>query len=120
PADGADREVDLPQQQHEDDADRDQPDRGDLQHQVGQVLAERKRSFSNWKIAQISARPMTTRSDARSPWTIRRSVSRRPSRSPPSAALPLGLWTLSVIAPPAPPRSRPRRPYLPCLPSWRR
>ncbi len=37
-ADGADREVDLAEQQHVDDADRDQPDGGDLQHQVGQVL----------------------------------------------------------------------------------
>src|SRR3984885_11961664 len=38
PADGTHREVDLPQQQHVDDAHRDQPDGGDLQHQVGQVL----------------------------------------------------------------------------------
>ena len=41
--------------------------------------AERKRSFSNWKIAQISARPMTTRSEARSPWMKRRMVARRAS-----------------------------------------
>ena len=37
-ADGADREVDLAEQQHVDDADRDQADGGDLEHQVGQVL----------------------------------------------------------------------------------
>ena len=36
--------------------------------------AERKRSFSNWKIAQISARPITTRNEARSPWIRRRIV----------------------------------------------
>ena len=36
-ADGADREVDLPQQQHVHDADRDQADRRDLEHQVGEV-----------------------------------------------------------------------------------
>ena len=64
--------------------------------------AERKRSFSNWKIAQIRARPMTTRSEARSPWTSRRSVSPRHRASAlrclavPAAA--------SLIAPP--PRSR--------------
>ena len=43
--------------------------------------AERKRSFSNWKIAQISARPMTTRSDARSPWIEPPQVSPRVRRS---------------------------------------
>ncbi len=45
PADGADREVDLPEQQDVDDADRDQPDRGDLQHQVGQVLGREEAVF---------------------------------------------------------------------------
>ncbi len=36
-ADGADREVDLAEQEDEDDADRDRRDRGDLQRQVGEV-----------------------------------------------------------------------------------
>src|SRR3954470_9601484 len=37
--------------------------------------AERKRSFWDWKMIQITARPSTTRSDARSPWTnLRRAV----------------------------------------------
>ena len=37
--------------------------------------AERKRSFWDWKMIQITARPITTRSEARSPWMKRRSVS---------------------------------------------
>src|SRR6185295_14723002 len=37
--------------------------------------AERKRSFWSWKITQITARPRTTRSEARSPWTKRRRLS---------------------------------------------
>ena len=53
--------------------------------------AERKRSFSNWKIAQISARPMTTRSEARSPWIRRRTMSRpRVGSSASAAAVPAG------------------------------
>ena len=37
-ADRPDREVDLAEQQHEDDSDRDQADGCDLEHQVGEVL----------------------------------------------------------------------------------
>ena len=75
-ADRADREVDLAEQQHVDDADRDQADRGDLQHQVGQVLGREEAVVLELEDRPRSrARPMTTRSEARSPWMKRRSVS---------------------------------------------
>src|SRR5580765_4716347 len=37
--------------------------------------AERKRSFWDWKMTQMTASPSTTRSEARSPWTKRRRLS---------------------------------------------
>src|SRR5690242_1874521 len=63
--------------------------------------AERKRSFSNWKIAQITARPITTRKEARSPWTRRRRLARassprKPVRVSASRAPSASILTLLV------------------------
>ena len=71
--------------------------------------AERKRSFSNWKIAQIRARPITTRSEARSPWIKRRSVSLRP-RLPSSARAVVAAASLIVAPPPRRSSSSPSSP----------
>jgi len=44
-AHGTDREVDLAEQQHQHDADRDQADAGDLKHQVGEVGRRQEAGF---------------------------------------------------------------------------
>ena len=64
------------------------------------LTAERKRSFWDWKTIQITAIARITRSEARSPWTKRRTTSAALALSAGDSAGDAESRTVSLIVPP--------------------
>ncbi len=83
PADRADREVDLAEQQHEHDAERDRADRRALHREVHEVGARQEDRVEHLEDAQITTSPTTTGSEPRSPPRIRATT--RANQSPHAA-----------------------------------
>ena len=103
-ADRADRQVDLAQQQHVHDTDRVRPIAVICSIRLVRLTAERKRPFCDWKMTQMTPAP-STRTEARSPWTTRRSGGRRRGARLPRRRSPR---SVGAHAPPVPRRRRPR------------